>query len=854
MPAPSKDLDRKVLLKIIYGAFTLVLGYMVVNASDKDLSHLAHDTIEFTAKSIFDGKGGLLSLRPTAIPLITIDPYFSCWSFAEKLNEKATQHWTGANHPMNSLIRVDGKTYRFMGTDGYLPIEAGNRSGRYAATDPTVDWMELNYNDSEWELSQGPVGYTGKIGENNKSGNQSRIWYRKIFNVVEPDNLAVQIKVPHEMRGHIYINGHLHNSYSQLRHDEILPIRTEMLLPGKNLIAVYLESRHERQNAVVDLKLLREKAIPKAEQVSVTVTATRSIYEFVCGGVNLRVSFTSPLLLDDLDLLSRPVSYVTYDVVSNDGKKHNVSIYFDVSPLWAVNAPDQVVTWDKMNLNGRPVLKTGTEEQAILKREGDDVRIDWGYLFVMPQSDPYVYTSIGKVEEVHNMFADNGMLPKTNDENKPRPANDSPVALAVSYDLQRVGKTEKSRYIILAYDDMYSIEYFGNKLCAWWKRDGMSSEEMLRRADESYTEVEEKCRRFDMRLFNDVRDVGGEKYAELCVLAYRQAIAAHKLVAGPKGLPLFFSKENYSNGSIATVDITYPSSPLFLAYNPDLLKGMLNPIFDYSESGRWTKPFAAHDVGTYPRANGQKYRHDMPVEESGNMIILTAAIVSIEKDISYAASHWDVLTTWAEYLRGYGFDPENQFCTDDFAGPLSRNANLSIKAIIAIGAYAKMAEMMGMQDVANEYRSVARRFVKDWTENAFEGDHYVLAFGQNNTWSQKYNIIWDKILNLRLFPESVVQKEMAFYHTKQNKYGLPLDNRANYTKSDWVMWTATLSTNQQEFEDFIEPLWRSVHESPNRQPLTDWYDTKSAEVMAFRARSVVGGFFIKLLETRMMEK
>jgi hypothetical protein len=592
--------------------------------------------------------------------------------------------------------------------------------------------------------------------------------------------------------------------------------------------------------------------LPALKQTSLSVLPTRTIYTFEGAGVALTLTFTTAALPEDIDILSRPVTYVTYDVKATDGQSHDVAVYFDAAAEIAVNETRQQVVFSKESTDQLEVVKVGSQDQPVLAKRGDDLRIDWGYLYLAAPKQAGARSLILAEGAARDAFAAGGEYPLVKME-MPVAAGEAPVA-AVVLDAGKVGATPVSRWLMVAYDDLYSIQYMRQNLRPYWRRNGWEAADLLRASANEYEALQQRCQAYDDELMADLTKAGGENYAKLAALAYRQCFAAGKFVADDHGQPISFCKENHSNGCIGTSDVFYPMAPQFLLLGPSLAKSFLVPFMNYAASDRWKFPFAPHDLGQYPHANGQRYgggerteENQMPVEESGNLLLLMAAVAQMEGHADFAGLYWPQLEKWAEYLKAKGFDPENQLCTDDFAGHLAHNVNLSAKAICALGGFAKLCEMRGDQAKAAEYAQLAKEFAARWVKEAEAGDHYRLAFDKPETWSQKYNLVWDRILGLNLFPAEVARKEMDYYRKVQNRYGLPLDNRQTYTKLDWILWTATLTQDRADFEALVDPVFLFLNETPDRSPMTDWYQTKTAKKVGFTARPVVGGVFLQML-------
>ncbi len=664
--------------------------------------------------------------RAPAIPLITHDPYFSIWEMSDRLTDDWPKHWTGATQALCGMVRIDGKSYRFLGP--------------------------------------------------------------------KPDGVSVDA----------------------------------------------------------------------LEQKSLKIWPTRTVATFAAPGVELEVTFCSPLLPNDLTTFARPVSYVFVGQRNADGKPHTVEVYLDVSAEIAVNSPDQTVDGAREDAyqqavpcaaGGDPMLLSlGSSDQPVLKRGGDGVRIDWGRAYL---SGEYAsHTALGNAVDLRRQFVTDGTLPPSRTVKGQVVQQGWPV-MAMTRTIMgfKDPSIPDKTFFLVGYDEDYAVEYLGQKLRPYWRKETDNFSDVIFKAYSYNEQVLEGCIKFDESLMADLKAAGGEQYAQLAALCYREAMAGHGLALSSDGRPLMFAKENSSNGCIGTVDVIYPAAPIFLLLSPKLVEANLAPVLEYAELPRWKWSFAPHDLGTYPHANGQVYgggerteENQMPVEESANLILLVAGLEKgLQGPTKLAENHRALLKKWADYLLVKGLDPERQLCTDDFSGHLAHNVNLSVKAILGIAAYGQICETHGDHAEATRYLDEAKQMAKKWVAMAKDGDHTKLAFDKPGTWSQKYNLVWDRVLGLNLFPPEIARNEIAFYKTKLNKYGLPLDNRATFTKVDWTVWTACLSDNQADFAALVNPTVRFANETPDRVPMTDWYQTDTGHAMSFRARPVAGGVFMKML-------
>eukprot|EP00027_Filamoeba_sp_ATCC50430_P018881 CAMPEP_0168578218 /NCGR_PEP_ID=MMETSP0413-20121227/21212_1 /TAXON_ID=136452 /ORGANISM="Filamoeba nolandi, Strain NC-AS-23-1" /LENGTH=717 /DNA_ID=CAMNT_0008612043 /DNA_START=1 /DNA_END=2154 /DNA_ORIENTATION=+ len=607
-------------------------------------------------------------------------------------------------------------------------------------------------------------------------------------------------------------------------------------------------------------------------QKSVQVYPTQTVYTFGNSVLDLTVTFTTPTIPTDLEKLSYPVTFISFKVQIRDGHKHSVQIYYDNTGELVVNDVGEEITWDRGSIGYTEVLRMGTAEQPVLGQSGDRIAINWGHLYITTKNSVLLDWYSGESHQVvagslaaRNQFITQGTIPQNDDTNKPRAANnDWPViACTWNFTLPALGSIENT--ILYTYDDIYSIKYFGKSFVPYWRRlhashdvnDPTPAYELIKRVLAEHETLVEDCNTLDTKVMEDLTNIGGQHYNTIGSLVFRQAFGACKLVwNADKKVPWYFLKEISSNGDLSTVDVIFPAAPIFLYQNPTLLTYLLEPLFAYANnetSVKYNLAWAPHHLGTYPIANiYPDQQEQMPIEETGNMLMMIAAIAQRSDSIDLLIpTYWSIIESWAEYLVTVLPNPENQLCTDDFEGPSPQNVNLAAKGIIGLSSFAYLCDKFGYTEQAIRFQQIAANYTVYWTTNAYDGDHYMKQFESSGSWSLKYNILFQDFLGLSTFPQNVVRTELNFYlNSHMNTYGVPLDNGATFTKLDWLTWIAAMAAkegNEEYWNQIIDVVYKFANETPSRVPLTDWYDTISGQQTGFQARPVLGGVYARLI-------
>ncbi len=611
----------------------------------------------------------------------------------------------------------------------------------------------------------------------------------------------------------------------------------------------------------------------KLNQTGIKVTTFRTIYTFECEDFNLEVAFFSPMPITDYKVWSCPVCYLEYKIIPKT-ELSGVEVSLCLHQEWCYFSEVNEVRGDVFFLNGKDVAWFGLSKQHVFNRTADRVGAEWGYYYIM--ADRCYYHSI---EDFCDLTACECELDVTK------------TKYLTGQNLYGDVKEEISGKILVAFDDIVSINYFGEILRGYYFANGENIIDAIKFSYNEYETVCSICERAELDLAEKSKNYS-DKYRAILNASYRQTLASHKLVKDSKGRLLCISKECGSGGCVATVDVTYPTMPIFLLFSPELVKASIEPIFDFAGMEAWEFEFAPHDAGMYPFCNGQfygiknkpegrygrnvsyqgpdirstvlpqyytypkgsdlyDYNRQMPIEECADMILICLFYLTCSNDAEYIKGKMPLLRQWCDYLISKGLIPENQLCTDDFLKHMDKNVNLAIKATVAIEAFAVLEEKFGGD--GSSYHAVAKEWEGEFKKR-YLNRHMPLSFNdEENTFSMKYNFAPAKLLRLNIFNEEIIQREVKVCLDNISDFGFPLDNRSGLTKCDWMMWIASMSEDINEQEKIISSAHNYLINGTDRVPYADLYDCKTGVAEEFTNRTVLGSMFILLLKDKMLK-
>jgi hypothetical protein len=597
--------------------------------------------------------------------------------------------------------------------------------------------------------------------------------------------------------------------------------------------------------------------VAEMTQTSLDVTATRTVFtlEDDRRRVKLEADWISPVEPGNPRLQSIPLSLLMVSVASMDGDRHAVELYCDISGQWASWDPSDEIVWQTGATKSRHWTVELAHRQPFEGEQFHGQMASTGAAVLSTPRTPFVTYQAGDSTAVRTAFVRSGRLPDSVDHRFREVRQDWPV-FALSRNLGSVGKGPDLTWFTMGhFETDYGIEYLGQDLPPLWQTYWTSWQSMVDDYLGSAVATRERAMQLDHDLISAATSAGGPGYAALCSLAVRQAYGACQLVLGPGGRPWAFIDELSSGEIVQTVDIILDTSPLFLALDPRYLAMLIEPLLDYTSSGKWTEDYPPHSLGDWPVASGDTVqREQMPVQESSAMLVMAAAYAarSVGDAAAFLGPYKELFVKWARLVDRQLPVPPRQLTTLDYIGPVTADTNLAALGVVGLGAASQVFKVLGDSERSTYWSHRATARAGEWHHDAMDpsGSHLEGSMGTSGSWSNLYNAYWDKALSTGLIPSSVAKKQAKFYKRLLTPYGLPYGSASdvNYLgRVDLELWTAAWLYDMSFGPALLDAVVHYVDSTDYTVPFPDTYDVRTGGKISighnWRARPVVGGVF-----------
>ncbi|KAI7488170.1 DUF1793-domain-containing protein [Hortaea werneckii] len=556
---------------------------------------------------------------------------------------------------------------------------------------------------------------------------------------------------------------------------------------------------------------------------SADYTSTYTTFGLTAGDAEITLDFMTPVSPTNYVRQSLPMSYLTVSVSHDAETTPSVQVYTDIDNSW-ISPPntDTPTNWTYALSAADTHILTLTAQDQLEYSEVKDVA-QWGTLaYCTRPSASNVTAKAGPMSDMHVEFGTAGSL---NGDSECGPGS----VIALSHDLGQLDDQKNVTFAIGQWRQPV-VNYLGNDRASYFASQCQGVECACVHALTDFEAADAEARALDAQIADKAVRVVGQNYSDIVTLSVRQAFAALEVTIPADTLDtsdvLAFVKEISSNGNVNTVDVIYPISPIFYVLAPEYIRITLEPMLRYLGTGRWPLNYTLHDLGShYPNATGHDdgIAEPMPVEECGNLLILICMYEKATGKTDLRFTYSILLQQYAEYLVENGLYPSSQLSTDDGAGEEANQTSLAIKAAIALNAYGVMTGQRSFSDTGRHFAQVLydERVGVDANQT-----HFLLVHNDEDSWALQFNLYVDVLLDLRTFSTAALRMQTEFYVTEHDEAGVALDNRVNWSKTDWMLFAAATAMapdveNEGIRDMFIDDIHGFITNGKNDVPFGD---------------------------------